>query len=71
LIINILRNIQKNIFFKVTKPPPAFTNMNQLFIEKAEKRSLKSITYPGPLTIETNKEKEQKETNKSITCRST
>ena len=60
LIINILRNIPKKIVFKVTKPPPAFTNMNQLFIEKAGKRSLKSVTYPRPLTTETNKEKPTK-----------
>ena len=36
----------KKSLFEVTKPPPAFTNMNQLFIEKAGKRSLKSGTYP-------------------------
>ena len=43
----------KKTLFEFTKPPPAFTNMNQLFIEKAEKRSLKSITYPRA-TEETN-----------------
>jgi len=31
--------------------------MNQLFIEKAEKRSLKSVTYPRSLITETNKKK--------------
>ncbi len=36
----------KKSLFEVTKPLPAFTNMNQLFIEKAGKRSLKSVTYP-------------------------
>jgi len=36
----------KKSLFEVTKPLPAFTNMNKLFIEKAEKRSLKSVTYP-------------------------
>lgn len=43
----------KKTLFEVTKPLPAFTNMNQLFIEKAGKRSLKSVTYPRA-TEETN-----------------